>query len=67
MAQIDKIIEGMQILQTYMGSDLYIGGAEHDIIYVWIDSEGAVSESDRERLVTLGFHYDDEYGWCIYT
>lgn len=63
MARLTDLTEGLQILGKYVETDAHIGGAEHDIIYVTpFDVE--VTPEHRARLEELGFHFDEEHGWC---
>lgn len=56
--QTANIIEGLQILYGYVGSDEYCIGAEHDIIY-FFSTEKPVKEIDLLRLVIMGWFQED--------
>ena len=62
----------MQIMSSHMKDGLNTGfafGAEHDIIYVFVDAEALPEDSDDGRLLDgLGFHYSTESDtWAYFT
>jgi len=65
-----KIIEGMQILNTYYyQEDGYNTGAEHDYIYMCI-TDKPVSVPDLKRLIELGWEqpyadWEDEDSFTV--
>ncbi len=69
---MNKFIEGLKIMAPFysngMDTDFFME-AEHDIVYFHIDNEQIPEESKLgERLVELGFHYDEEAdGWAKFT
>lgn len=59
MNTIERIIAGLQILNSYKDSDIC---ADHDIIMAGpYNSEEVVSEVDRNKLDELGWFIQDEH------
>lgn len=62
MNKVQKVIEGLTILNTYKGCAIQ---AEHDVLFAGPDTE--VSESDARLLEGLGWTYvASEKVWKIY-
>jgi hypothetical protein len=56
MTRLERIIEGLNLLQSYGATDM---GAEHDTIYVWGVNE-EISDEHKTRLDELAFHSTDD-------
>lgn len=68
MATLSTLLEGMQILNKYMGKVEGECAAEHDIIYLPGPSKEELSAEDAKRLDDLGFFFDDQYdSWARFT
>ena len=67
MSKRIDLIEILQICEKYEPGNWVC--AEHDIIYVLgSDASEKVSPEDRERLDSLGAHFDSEAdGWTVFT
>jgi hypothetical protein len=66
MAKTKDIIEGLQILSKYMNPNGYDVGAEHDILYVYVEGPKPSGE-DQLKLDKLGWHVDSDSGnWACF-
>lgn len=67
MAQIGKVIKGLQILAKYTpeGEETHLGGAEHDIIH-GAAFETEVSSDDAQLLEDAGWFKDKYEGWACF-
>lgn len=62
---IKDVIRGLQILSKYLPENEFLGGADHDIIYVCDPVE--VSEEDAKELNELGFFLSDYHDcWAMH-
>ena len=67
---IGAFIEALTILARYVEGGVekkHFSGAEHDVFYA--GGDGPVEDSeDGRRLLSLGWHYEDETeSWAYYT
>lgn len=65
-------ITGLKIIAEHEADGLdtkFFMGAEHDIIYFYINNEALPTDSEAGReLDSLGFHYDEELdSWAYFT
>jgi hypothetical protein len=79
MSKVDKVIEGLRILQPYYDKPGYDIGAEHDVIYGY-STNRPLSTEDQAKMRELGWFqdgvpydendnpgpYDPEEGWGTY-
>lgn len=63
-------IAGLHILSNYVDMGIETTcwmGAEHDIIYFYVDAARLSEDSDDgKRLLNFGFHLEDS-SWAFYT
>jgi hypothetical protein len=65
MNKIDKIIKGLQLLQAYGAHTVE---AQHDVIFAGVNDNIFISEKDKQKLISWGWHYSTEYNcWQIFT
>lgn len=69
MRSISNFIKGLEILSKYFDDGLeetYFLGAEHDVIYIYVDLEDLPEDSDDGKLlIEYGFHTGE--GWEYFT
>lgn len=69
--KIKELIEVLTILSKYMKDGLetdYFIGAEHDIVYFYVDDEACPEDSeDGQRLTELGLFVSSEDNWAMWT
>lgn len=67
---VSAFIEGVKILSRHMKEGLetrFFMGAEHDVIYVYVDPESLPEDSaNGQRLSALGFHVEND-SWAYFT
>lgn len=59
---MNDLIEALQIFSKYMDTQ-WPTTCEHDFLYVCVDAE-LISPEDEARLEVLGFHPDENGGYC---
>jgi hypothetical protein len=66
MSKAQKIINGLLILNTYPGLEINVS---HDELHAGNTTENCViySDVDHRDLVELGWRYDTEGFWSIFT
>ena len=66
MANVEVVIEGLQILAKYKPGEQC--AAEHDVIYGPCDSDVEISDADKARLEELGWFICSECdSWARFT
>ena len=77
MPTTNKILEGMNIINSYYANDTYAVQAEHDCIYM-DPTNAPMCFSDLKKLVDIGWHqecmeednlsstYNPEEPWKLY-
>lgn len=67
MANIGEVIEGLQLLSKYTGTSSFNIAAEHDEIYVHVDTEFVLTDEEKKRLKELHWHWHDSIdSWVCY-
>lgn len=67
MPTFSELIKGLQIFKA-AGGDQWLGGAEHDVIYVSTLQPDKLSEGQRQELEDAGFNWDEYHEhWYIFT
>lgn len=64
LSKVDKIIEGLQLLRSYGEVST---AAEHDTFYAGLIGDNNLTPDDAEKMDKLGWSYDDDSGWRIFT
>ena len=61
------LIGALQIFDR-IDKDKWIGGADHDIIFLSSVDQDNVSDDDKAKLEEFGVHWDTEYScWAAFT
>lgn len=62
MADVKDIKVGLEIAEEYFGGEHQLGGAEHDIIYLF-PPDVTLSDEDKARLEAAGWRFSKQEGW----
>lgn len=62
MAKVKDILVGLEIAKNKFGADYDLGGAAHDIVYLFpYDTE--LTNNEKNSLLIAGWIGDDVPGW----
>jgi hypothetical protein len=53
---------GLAVAEKLNGADSFIGGAEHDVIYL-LPPGTELADEDKARLEKAGWSYSKQHGW----
>jgi hypothetical protein len=59
---MQDLIEALTIMMKYCGNERHPTHCEHDVLYVPKVNYDELTEQDKIRLETLGFHYNSDGG-----
>lgn len=65
MASVRQIKVGMEIAISKFGPEHQLGGAEHDIIYLFPPGT-RLTDEEKAVLEDADWHYNSEEGWYHY-
>jgi len=66
MATVRQLKVGLDIAEKKFGPDYSIGGAGHDVIWLFPPNT-KLTDEEKEDLKKAGWHYDESEGWKHYT